>query len=128
MKLLYLIFLGFLVIVLIQCSKPKELEERVHKIGQNLILLDSISQSNSNKNFLVKDVVNVGKNLFLEIQKNRPYNKVIFEIKESYMTIGDRTTDYILNIIKENKQIIVELKYDDSYDKFHILRFKTAKN
>ncbi|HHC80789.1 MAG TPA: hypothetical protein ENK46_12960 [Flavobacteriia bacterium] len=97
---------------------------RIKNIGKALVLLDTFQFSKANNNYLINDVVNVGEGLFNEIQKNKPFQNVKYRVlKGDIPFAGEKTADYVLEITNNNTTISIRLKYDNEYDKFHILGY-----
>lgn len=125
----------FLVIVLCASScfnskiKDEELKVRIINIGKELVLLKNTGKEDfkSNKNFLVDDVVNIGEKLFNLIDNSKPFNNnVEFNVKKGdVIPFGNGIADFTLEIIKQELNLKIRLKYDPEYDKFHILGFTT---
>jgi len=104
-----------------------DFDSRIIAIGKELTSLDNFNKSNLNTNFLIEDIVNVGENLFNEIQKQKPFDKPQFNVKKGDIpTYGNNTADYTLEILNRESVIKIRLKYDKVYDKFHILGFTTV--
>ncbi len=124
-KNLILLLITILSLVFFFCNGSKELDSRVKKIGEELIVLERMDNSRSNENFLVSDVVDVGESLFNVIQKSKPFDNVKINVKRAIISIGG--AGYILEIVKEDLVISIKLKYYSSYDRFHILGFLSQK-
>lgn len=111
---------------IVGCMESDQLEVRIKKIGEELIVMDTFQESKSNQNFLIKDVVYVGKNLFNKIQNGKPFQHG-FKIKKRYVLLGDGAAYYTLETKNKESILEIRLKYDKSSDKFHILGFTTYK-
>ncbi|SEC50062.1 hypothetical protein SAMN04489761_3164 [Tenacibaculum sp. MAR_2009_124] len=99
------------------------MEARVMKIGKELVMMETKGDFRSNENFLVNDVVNVGKSLFNLIQTLKPFDNVSFNVEKGDIPYGNGSADYTLEILKQELNLKVRLKYDSNYDRFHILGF-----
>ncbi|WP_093671401.1 hypothetical protein [Tenacibaculum sp. MAR_2009_124] len=105
------------------CKDSKKMEARVMKIGKELVMMETKGDFRSNENFLVNDVVNVGKSLFNLIQTLKPFDNVSFNVEKGDIPYGNGSADYTLEILKQELNLKVRLKYDSNYDRFHILGF-----
>ncbi|SEC49981.1 hypothetical protein SAMN04489761_3162 [Tenacibaculum sp. MAR_2009_124] len=101
------------------------MEARVMKIGKELVMMETKGDFRSNENFLVNDVVNVGKSLFNLIQTLKPFDNVRFNVEKGDIPYGNGSADYTLEILKQELNLKVRLKYDSNYDRFHLLGFLT---
>ena len=112
-----------LLITTLSCRNETIDEARVKKIGQELIRIDTISGKSS-----IQEIVYIGDGLLSEISQLRTKATTYeFNIRPGDLKhpFGNNTSDCILAINTEYKDIEIRLKYNHDKNKYDILGWKT---
>ena len=109
---------------LASCDNFKTTNDRVIKIGESIINIDTIKTGNP----IIPDVVFIGDNLIdkvLLIKRNSKTYSLKVENGDFKKPFGNNKADCILTIDTDFQDIGIRLKYNKQRDKYDILGWKT---